>query len=195
MGYSRAGFDVVGVDNRPQPRYPFEFVQADAMTFPLDGFDAIHASPPCQAYSSAGKAASVTLSKVYPDLYVDIRDRLILTGRPWAIENVIGAPYRHGVMLCGSMFGLEVQRHRIFETSDLIMAGMHCRHSGRALTVTGHTPAWWDGGKRTSAGRDVGARAMGIDWAMTCRELSQAIPPAYTAFIGGQLREHMASIA
>ncbi len=99
MGYHRAGFEVVGVDIVDQPNYPFEFHQADAMIYPLDGFDAIHASPPCQAYSTISPHG-----KEYPDLYRATRDRLIAHGGVWVIENVIGAPYRSGFILCGSMF-------------------------------------------------------------------------------------------
>ncbi len=117
MGYHRAGFDVVGVDHNPQPRYPFEFHQADAMSFPLDGFDAIHASPPCQAYS-AGTANLRAAGKTYPDLLAATRERLAAQAAPWVIENVPGAPMRCDVMLCGSMFRLPgLIRHRWFELS------------------------------------------------------------------------------
>jgi DNA (cytosine-5)-methyltransferase 1 len=184
MGYHRAGFEVVGVDIAAQPHYPFEFHQADALTFPLDGFDAIHASPPCQAYSSATKAWGRTAD--HPDLYSATRERLLAQGAPWVIENVIGAPCHHGVVLCGSMFGLGVQRHRSFESSELMLLDRSCRHSGRSLTVTGHSPYWWDQGRRTQAASEDIAAAMGIDW-MNRREIVQAIPPAFTTWIGTQL--------
>lgn len=193
MGYHRAGFDVVGVDNRPQKNYPFTFHQADALEFcAAHGreFDAIHASPPCQAYS----AATADQGK-HPNLYAPTRLLLQGTGLPYAIENVIGAPYSHGVNLCGSMFGLAengewIQRHRNFETSWLIWQP-ECRHpeNGRALLVTGHAfiSAVRDCGKHSRQGPfDLACRLMGIDW-MTRRELVQAIPPAYTEFIGRQL--------
>lgn len=178
MGYHRAGFEVVGVDIEMQPHYPFEFHQADAMTFPLDGFDLVHASPPCQAYST------LTDNKNrHPDLYDRVRRRLRLHGRPWVIENVIGAPYDQGVVLCGSMFGLRVRRHRNFETSFLILDAPPCRHSeqGRPITVTGS-------GGGAFAHSDKGVKAkwpdyMGMEWA-TPSECAQAIPPAYTEWIG-----------
>src|SRR5262252_358856 len=135
MGYWRAGFDVTGVDVVPQPSYPFTFVQADALAYPLDGFDAVHASPPCQAYSVAtGNARRGD----HVDLYEPVRRRLEASGLPWVIENVIGAPYRQGVVLCGSMFGLRVRRHRNFEASFLMLAPA-CDHAtqGRPLGVYG----------------------------------------------------------
>lgn len=189
MGYHRAGFDVVGVDMRPmQGVYPFEFHQADAMTFPLDGFDAIHASPPCQAYS-AGAAAAGSSSE-HPDLYAPTRDRLIATGLPYIIENIIGAPYTHGFVLCGSMFGLRIRRHRNFEASWMVLMPFACDHSGeRPVTITGkgsnfvgmrdykhsrHAPVTdWPG-------------LMGMPWAQGT-DISLAIPPAYTEWIGRQL--------
>ena len=201
MGYHRAGFDVVGVDIKPQPHYPFEFLRADAVAGmermiaggtmewkSLSFFDAIHASPPCQAYSSATKAWGRT--EEHPDVYAVVRRQLVVSGLPWVIENVIGAPYHHGVILCGSMFGLEVQRHRMFETSHLILMDMQCQHTGRSLTVTGHSPYWWAQGERIQATTaDINA-AMGIDW-MNRREIVQAIPPAYTEWIGHQLMAHL----
>lgn len=190
MGYHRAGFEVVGVDIKPQPHYPFEFHQADALTFPLDGFDAIHASPPCQAYSSA-----TPRQHSHPDLYAPTRDLLVASGLPYAIENVIGAPYGHGVFLCGSMFGLTVdgewiQRHRNFESS-LFMFQPACQHPAgrRSLLVTGHAfiREARDIDRHSRQGPfELAERLMGIDW-MTRKELVQAIPPAYTEWIGRQL--------
>ena len=179
MGYHLAGFEVVGVDLSPQKHYPFEFHQADALTFPLEGFDAIHASPPCQAYSTASHRSD------HPDLYVAVRDRLEAFGVPWVIENVIGAPYRSGVILCGSMFGLRVRRHRNFESSALIMR-LPCDHSGdRPYTITGHAGAG-DFEHHRGASAEEGPRLLGCEW-MTWDEATQAIPPAYTEFIGTQL--------
>ena len=114
MGYVRAGFEVIGVDIKPQPHYPFEFHQGDAMTYPLEGFDAYHASPPCQRYS---RTKSLHPGCKYPDLLAQTRNLLIATGKPWVIENVVGAPFQHWIMLCGMMFGLRTYRHRRFETS------------------------------------------------------------------------------
>jgi DNA (cytosine-5)-methyltransferase 1 len=195
MGYHRAGFDVVGVDIAPQPHYPFEFHQGDAMTWPLDGFDAIHASPPCQAYSTATRDPGR-----HPDLYELTRARLTRAGVPWVIENVMGAPYRQGVILCGSMFGLRVRRHRCFESSQLLMPPCGCRHAeqGVPLGVYGHG----GGGKSTrpSGGggtkakpRDFGA-LMQMEWA-TRQEIVLAVPPAYTEHIGAQLLDHLRAVA
>lgn len=190
MGYHRAGFEVVGVDIKPQPRYPFTFIQADAMTFPLDGYDVIHASPPCQRYSSA-----TANPEKHPDLYKPVQTRLRTSGVPWIIENVIGAPCNHRIMLCGSMFDLMqdgewIQRHRNFETSWL-MFQIQCRHPiGRSpILVTGHCfiKEIRNIKKHSRQGPfDLCQRLMGIDW-MTRYELTQAIPPAYTEFIGKQL--------
>ena len=105
MGYYLAGYDVVGVDVAPQPRYPFRFIQADALTFPLDGFDLIHASPPCQDYSVT-HTRNPHLS--YPRHLETMRDRLVASRIPWVLENVVRAPMWHGVRLCGSMFGLPI---------------------------------------------------------------------------------------
>ncbi len=192
MGYHRAGFEVVGVDINPQPRYPFEFHQADAMTYPLDGFDVIHASPPCQCYSTASPR-----NNNHPDLYKPTLDRLIAAGVPYVIENVIGAPYGHGVVLCGTMFGLEadgewLQRHRNFETSILIMQPQHHhRKDKRTCTITGKCflSKTKDCGKHSrQCTFETAKKLMGIDW-MTRTELAQAIPPAYTEWIGKQLME------
>ena len=108
MGYHRAGFDVVGVDINPQPNYPFEFHQGDALTYPLDGFDAVHASPPCQGYT----ALAAVHGNEWPKLIDPIRDRLDAAGGPYAIENVQGPPPRRDLTLCGEMFDLAVIRHR-----------------------------------------------------------------------------------
>ena len=198
MGYSRAGFEVVGVDIKPQPHYPFEFHQADAMTYPLDGFDAIHASPPCQAYSVATRDPSK-----HPDLYAPTRARLLAAGVPFVIENVIGAPYSHGFVLCGSMFPLTdvrdpdgrpawVQRHRNFETSWFLFPPT-CDHAtmravaGRPVTVTGNGGDGWQEYEhsRKAPKRDWPA-LMAMPWA-TPDEVKLAIPPAYTTWIGTQL--------
>ena len=188
MGYHRAGFDVVGVDIKPQPRYPFEFIQADAMTFPLDGFDAIHASPPCQRYSVAtvfhpGRQAE------HPDLVDATRQRLIGAGVPWAIENVPLAPLRNALMLCGTMFpGLKVYRHRLFETDPPIyFPPYHNPHMFRPTEVGRRVAAhgWMTVAGHFSSVKAAGV-AMGIDW-MTRDELAQSIPPAFTEYIGKEL--------
>jgi len=179
MGYHRAGFDVTGVDSIPQPGYPFSFVQADAMTFPLDGFDAIHASPPCKGFTTLASLHG----KGHPDLLTPTRLRLSGTGVPWVIENVPGAPMRPDLLLCGEMFALGVRRHRWFETSPMLFSLIPpCQHRGPVVSVHGNP-----GGRSTRDGVRPNLsdwkRAMEIDW-MSARALSQAIPPAYTQHIG-----------
>jgi DNA (cytosine-5)-methyltransferase 1 len=197
MGYHRAGFEVVGVDIEPQPRYPFHFVQADALSYVREWgytFAAIHASPPCQAYSTATRDYTR-----HPDLYEPTRNLLLGTGLPWVIENVIGAPYSSGVVLCGSMFGLEadgewLQRHRNFETSWLLMQPEH-RHTNpqRAITVTGksYLSETRTVGRHSRQGTfALAKRLMDVGW-MTRKELSEAIPPAYTEWVGHHLMEQL----
>lgn len=205
-GYRRAGFtEIVGVDNKPQPRYPFTFVQADALAPPLDlgAFDAIHASPPCQHYS-AGK--NMWKGKLpddrHPDLVAPVRELLRATGLPYVIENVVGAPLENAVTLCGDMFGLGVKRHRLFETSFFIWNPPVCRssHPDFVVSVFGggalsRTPknGWTNGTgnfmqRRVHVAHEQAKVAMGIDW-MTRDELSEAIPPAYTEYIGSCLLE------
>lgn len=192
MGYHRAGFtEIVGVDIKPQPHYPFTFVQADALeyfTLP-QGFDAIHASPPCQLFSKTrailrGKG----LTNPGTDLIEATRARLQRRGVPYVIENVPGAPLLSPVLLCGTMFGLRVYRHRLFESSCLLLVPMDPEHRHTTGSHRGYskgTPFITVGGNNYS--RTEGAAAMGIDWPMTRAELSQAIPPAYTEFIGRQV--------
>lgn len=182
MGYHRAGFEVVGVDIIPQPRYPFEFHQADAMTYPLEGFDAIHASPPCQAYSAMSRCRP-GLAAAYPDLVASTRGRLQRAGVPWVIENVPGAPLEAPTLLCGQMFGLPLYRHRLFEANwplPLILHPAHAIPTSRA----GH---WEPGTIINVAGNTspiaLAREAMGIDW-MRRAELAEAIPPAYTEWVG-----------
>lgn len=192
MGYHRAGFDVVGVDIKPQPRYPFAFHQADALTFPLDGFDAIHASPPCQKFSRA-RMVGTRKKNAPPDLIEPVRQRLVASGLPWVMENVAGAPLS-GIVLCGSMFDLRVRRHRVFE-SNVAMLAPDCQHKkqGRPVGVyhkmgdqvqgrSSKTGEWVLGG-RTAGTLAEGQQAMGIDW-MLWPELRESIPPAYTEWIG-----------
>ena len=115
MGYYRAGFEnIVGIDNKPQPNYPFEFIQVDALEYLVEHgseYDIIHASPPCQAFSWA----AARWDKEYPDLISATRDLLLRTGKQYIIENVITAPIEKSLLLCGTMFGLGVIRHRHFE--------------------------------------------------------------------------------
>ena len=185
MGLHRAGFEVVGVDIEPQPHYPFEFHQADAMTYPLEGFDAYWASPPCQGYSTMNTHLNASLD--YPRLIPEVLAMLKATGKRWVVENVVGAPLPAHIQLCGSVFGLgshgyQLRRHRWFESNILIVTP-GCHHKGRAISIVGgpkvdrltkRVPASW------------GHEAMGIDW-MNREELSEAIPPAYSNYIGEQL--------
>lgn len=193
-GYYAAGFDVLGVDIRPQPRYPFAFVQADALDFlgaaDLGDVAAIHASPPCQAYSAARTMTS-TAGKSYPQLVEQTRAALRATGRPYVIENVPGAPLRPDLLLCGTMFrlrtgGHELRRHRVFELGGFwALTPDICRHELPTLGIYGngggqrHRPNRYGNKATVAEAREL----TGCSW-MTTRELSQAIPPAYTAHIG-----------
>lgn len=182
MGLHRAGFDVTGVDIRPQPHYPFRFIQADALTPPVDlrDFDFIWASPPCQAYSwSARRWRDVERA----DLVEPTRAMLTASGVPFVIENVVGAPIRVDLALTGLMFGLGVIRRRHFETSFYCLAPVQPTkvgtvRGGQFVTVAGH------GGDNAKGRGSRAAKqaAMGIDW-MNDEELNQAIPPAYSEFI------------
>ena len=191
MGYSRAGFDVTGVDIKPQPRYPFAFVQGDALAYVKahgHEFDAIHASPPCQAYSVM---KSMNREIAHPELVEPTREALEATGLPYVIENVVGAPLRTTIMLCGSMFGLRshrgyLRRHRLFESNVLLFSPGPCRHDGLAIGVYGHGSAGHLGQRMRTANVEEARILMGMDWS-TRDGLSQAIPPAYTEFIGRQL--------
>lgn len=184
MGYHRAGFEVVGVDIAFQKHYPFEFHQADALEYLSEygiKFDVIHASPPCQRYS-AMQHINKNKEK-WPDLIAPIREMLITLdslkhGLPWIIENVIGAPLRVDLLLCGSMVGLPIIRHRIFE-SNIPMP---------LLTPTCHHDNVYDPWHKDGVDQRIKlSRAMGIDWFMTRPEVREAIPPAYTEYIGRQL--------
>ena len=184
VGLSRAGFDVVGVDIDVQPRYPFEFHQADALKFPLNDFDFIWASPPCQRFCALNTREDLS---GYPDLIEPVRTRLIASGKPFIIENVPGAPVRRDVVLCGAMFGLRSYRHRHFECSFPVAQPDHPKHVVRVnRRGENRREHWARGGFLTITG-DVGTycgpEAMGIDW-MSGNEMSEAIPPAYAEFIG-----------
>jgi DNA (cytosine-5)-methyltransferase 1 len=190
MGYHRAGFEVVGVDIKPQPHYPFHFHQADALEFSAEGYDVVHASPPCQSYS---KSVSIENRKKHPDLIARTREMLKATGLPYIIENVVGAPLENPIQLCGSAFGLPIQRHRLFETSFPMMSP-GCIHGAYERK---YPPAWnrttplrvlsISGGWTDEVDIEQHKAAMEVDWDMTPKELSEAIPPAFTQFIGEQL--------
>src|SRR5574343_572912 len=192
LGLYQAGFRVVGVDIKPQPHYPFEFHQGDALTWPLEGFDAIWASPPCQAFSKASAIHGKPKGK-YPELIDTVRQRLEATGKPWVIENVETAPLRDPLLLCGTMFGLKVKRHRLFECSPPIhFAPAPCACGGKDGFTASHKgqSSYKNGARLLSvAGHNFivseAREAMGIPW-MNQKELAQAIPPAYSRFLGEQ---------
>ena len=213
VGYHRAGFDVVGVDMKPQPRFPFAFQQWDALLFMtrlLDagqhmeslGFDAIHASPPCQRFSAL-RNMGANQDEDYPDLVEDTRELLIASGLPYVIENVPKAPLHNPVTICGTAVGLpivdcldqprQVHRHRIFETNWTLLVPP-CQHTVPALGTYGQGGRWKRVGPTSGTDRRGGYQGslaeclegMGIDW-MSRREVGQAIPPAYTELIGAQL--------
>lgn len=195
MGYHRAGFDVVGVDIDPQPNYPFRFLRADVMTLGLEelvrftGAVAVHASPPCQFATAYRRRKGVAVDA--KNLIPRTREQLIRTGLPYVIENVESARDHlvDPVRLCGSSFGLDVRRHRLFE-SNISLAAPACDHSWQ-------TPRFAQATNRTNlrCTVEVGVyriplavqqTAMGIDW-MRLTELSQAIPPTYTEHLGRQV--------
>jgi DNA (cytosine-5)-methyltransferase 1 len=189
FGYYLAGFEVIGVDIKPQPNYLFPFIQADAIEYVTqhyNEFDAIHASPPCQAYSVMSLNKSTHL-----DLYIPTRNILDMTEKPYVIENVIGAPYKTKYILCGSMFDLVVRRHRNFEVNWPIQTTLKCDHEkqGRAITVTGI------GGSKPTKHSWKGVKKewpiyMTIPWGLP-EEVTQSIPPAYSEYIGNQLKSYL----
>jgi DNA (cytosine-5)-methyltransferase 1 len=203
VGYARAGFDVVGVDIRPQPNYPLRFIQANALSLEprfIESFDAVHASPPCQSYSDLAKRNGN--ADKWPRLVEPVREMLIQSGLPYVIENVDGAPLINAVVLCGTMFPkLRVLRHRLFEANFQIVPPPHKRHPkvhthDRRKAHFGKTDEWKDfvqvtgGGNCTlAAARD----AMGIDW-MSKGEINESIPPAYTEFIGQELLRYVSFV-
>jgi len=199
MGYHQAGFDVVGVDIVNQPRYPFEFYQADALEF-LAGhgheYDAIHASPPCQGYLNLG-AVNRKLGRNYdhPDLISSTRAAIETAGLPYVIENVADARplLREPVRVCGTGLGLPLRRHRLFE-SNAPLTGAVCAH--HRFTEKRYWTGWRPNGEHrlstvvqvygNAGGQEHWPAAMGIDW-MTSREMCEAIPPVYTRVVGAQL--------
>lgn len=208
FGYHLAGFDVVGIDIQPQPHYPFKFIQADAFDYVREHgheFDVIHASPPCQAYTGL---RNVTLSRFghapdYPDLIDATRLALCESGKPWIIENVQFSPLRTQFRLCGASMGLPgLARHRHFESSELFLGAPACTHRRQEQTI-GVYGARPDGRRvsyrhhrlvRVASSIDEAKSLMGIDW-MSWDELTLAIPPAYTVWIGRQLLEMLSEKA
>ena len=204
MGYYLAGFDVLGVDIDPQPHYPFPFIQGDAIEFIRERgheYDLIHASPPCQSYSPL----NAYNHKTYPDLIAPTRDALLATGRPYIIENVEAArpELKDPIMLCGPMVGLNMYRHRLFETNWPLAAPAHPSH--KALCVrNGYLPTderpfmSIHGGKHSKAWVEAAKAAMGMPWIgldgdtkLAIREVCEAIPPAYAKWIGERAAAHI----
>lgn len=208
VGYHRAGFDVVGVDITFQKNYPYEFHQADALAYVAEHgheFDAIHASPPCQAFSKT----RTLHNNEHPDLVVPTREALQATGKPYIIENVVGAPLLDPLMLCGTEFGmtaldvdgvpLKVLRHRLFESNIPLTRRGECNHDPSILTASiygaggGWTPEHRDSPTRRGGyvpHTDVCRELLGVDWT-TKHELSQVVPPAFTEHLGKQLIQHI----
>jgi DNA (cytosine-5)-methyltransferase 1 len=204
MGYARAGFDVTGVDHRPQPRFPFPFIQADALEYVAahgHEYDVIHASPPCQGYLNEHFRVTPSghVRRDHPRLIGDVR--ALLVGHVYVIENIQSARrfLCDPVELCGSSFGLPVRRHRLFEMSERPALAPQCSHHLQRIAryPTQYRPK---NGQNPLAcvvqvygnGKGAGAwgPAMGIDW-MRREELAEAIPPAYTEWIGRQLLAHI----
>ena len=201
-GYHLAGWDVVGVDIEPQPDYPFEFHQGDALDFIADNwrdFAAAHASPPCQASCALTKGTNK--GREYVNLIPETRRLLRATGLPTVIENVQGSDLRRDLTLCGEMFGLAVIRHRYFELSGFFaMQPEHKPHRGRVRGWRHGTyydgpyvAVYGDGGGKGSV--EEWKAAMGIDWTDDRKAIAEAIPPAYTEWIGAQLIRHIESEA
>ena len=198
MGYHRAGFDeIVGVDIAERKNYPFQFVQGDALEY-LEAhggeFDAIHASPPCQKFvslrHSGNKPKKSVIDSLTPSL-VALRSYQC----PWVVENVMTASMPFTIKLCGSSFGLRVQRHRKF-CSNMLIPGLPCRHKEQGTPLAVYGENWgpvenknWKG-RRYSDHAEASAAMGGLDW-MTIREICEAIPPAYTEHIGHYLMQHI----
>lgn len=187
--------EIIGVDIQHQPRYPFKFMQADWRE-PLAVLPGlwerngeryyVWASPPCQRYSTMTKKWG--RQEEHPDLIPDVREELQALECDYTIENVPGAPLKNAITLCGSMFGLGVRRHRIFECSWEIFPLPQCNHAAqkKVVGVYGHAGGSSKRDGLTFGGTDEWRKAMGIDW-MTGDELAEAIPPAYSEWIGRQL--------
>lgn len=202
VGYARAGFEVCGVDLHPQPDYPFPFTQADALTVDLSEYDLVVASPPCHFYSNSW-ARSKHKDKEYPDLIVPTRNYINSFNKPYIMENVEGAKTHmiDPVKLCGTMFDLQVFRHRMFEAGGglpPLTAPGRCNHKGKKCV----SPYFKEGGNMyTVCGSGGGwgsfaewKCAMGIDWMTKKRPLTQAIPPAYTEHLGKQAMKYLQSL-
>lgn len=202
VGYHRVGFSVTGVDKEPQPNYPYRVLTADALSLDIEewgGFDLIHASPPCQHFTRYRNAVK-DIAERYEDLIEPTREMLQASGLPYVIENVPGAPIREDLMLCGSMFGLDVRRHRVFEIHGFAVPQPNCNHrvtvrrkykssTGRPNPRFTIEVGSWD------EPLELQKAAMGVDWDLTVRELSEAIPPRYTQFIGDAFAQQLEDAA
>jgi DNA (cytosine-5)-methyltransferase 1 len=192
-GYNKAGFDVTGIDLKHGKRYPYKYIKGDVLLYLqnldfLRSFDIIHASPPCQTHSITQhlrNAQGKFTSKL--DLIPQTRAALIASGMPYVIENVPGSPLINPIQLCGSSFGLQVRRHRLFE-SNMKLTGSVCNHKaqGRPVGVYGSLNDQIPQGGRTATTINEGRDAMGMPWAIWT-ELVEAIPPAYSEYIGKQI--------
>jgi DNA (cytosine-5)-methyltransferase 1 len=213
MGYARAGFEIVGVDKNPMPRYPFRFIQADALEFlewllghpsnVFGTFAAVHASPPCQRWSALTHCRPGLADK-YPALIEPTRELLKPLGLPYVIENVPGSPLIDPVTLCATQFEghatewkgvvYELQRHRGFEANWFLPGLGTCKHTHKTFPVYGHghpgNMPWFTGAPVSRMAREV----MGADW-MTREELAEALPPDYTHYVGAYLRAHLGRAA
>jgi DNA (cytosine-5)-methyltransferase 1 len=192
-GYNRAGFDVTGIDLKHGKRYPYKYIKGDVLLYLQDldflrSFDIIHASPPCQTHSITQhlrNAQGKSTNKL--DLIPQTRSALIASGKPYVIENVPGSPLINPIQLCGSSFGLQVRRHRLFE-SNMKLTGSVCDHKaqGRPVGVYGSLNDQIPKGGKTATTIDEGRDAMGMPWAIWT-ELVEAIPPAYSEYLGKQI--------
>jgi len=216
-GYVAAGFDVIGVDINPQPNYPYTFIQADALTVLTEWLTlgtihdretypaAIHASPPCQAFTRAAhlRAAQGGESK-YPDLLTPTLDLLTTTAVPWVVENVPGAPGMTGAArICGSSFGLDVQRHRLFLTSGWRLDSTPCNHKSFPLDPITNKPRPWGvyhvpgdsipQGGRTARNAEHARELFGMTRPLPWDSIKEGFPPAYTEYVGGYLQRAIAA--
>jgi DNA (cytosine-5)-methyltransferase 1 len=196
VGYANAGFEVTGIDLKHGKRYPFTYIRGNVLDYMhpefLSQFDVIHASPPCQTHSITKhlrNAQGKSTSKL--DLIPETRAALIESGKPYIIENVMGSPLIDPIMLCGSAFGLNVLRHRIFE-SNMKLQGTKCDHKtqGRPVGVYGSLRDEIPKGGKTAESIEQARQAMGMYWAIWS-ELVEAIPPAYTLYLGEQIADIM----
>lgn len=185
------GVEIVGVDIEPQSRYPYTFVQGDMLKFDLSGFDFVWASPPCQRYclTLRGKPFYRFL---HPDLVDSVRERLVISGVPFIMENVVGSPLIPSVVLCGSMFGLKTFRHRVFESNFLLLQPVHVSHRKLGLRVVRQGYAAYLPGEMMSvtghfSDRLAGASAMGITRYATKDELANAVPPVFAEYLVKQI--------